>query len=117
MNYKLIDHGIENCQYLIPRGTVFTPYTNSQIGVGDTFQEAVDDALLNIALSFDTDESIASKLDKLIRADYKTALASESPSAYAEACKAYAAENGCTVEEAEEADFDCDLYYYVEILY
>lgn len=117
MNYKLIDHGIENCQYLIPHGNAFMPYNNSQIGMGDTFQEAVDDALLNIALSFDTEESIVSELDKLIKADYKAELASNQPSAYEIACKAYAKENGCTIEEAEEADFESDLNYYVEILY
>lgn len=111
MNYKLIDHGIENCQYLIPRGTVFTPYTNSQIGVGDTFQEALEDALEDIGRK-DADE-----LDKLIKEDYKAELALNQPSAYEIACKAYAKENGCTVEEAKETDFESDLYYYVEILY
>lgn len=114
MNYKLIDHGIENCQYLIPHGTAFMPYNNSQMGMGDTFQEAVEDVIDGIAM---IDAEVAEKLDKLIKADYKAELASESPSAYAETCKAYAAENGCTIEEAEEADFESDLYYYVEILY
>lgn len=113
MQYRLIDHGIESSQFLIPHGTAFTPYKNSVLGVGDTFGEAVEDALESIALS---DSEIAKKLEKQIKADYKAELALESPSAYAEACKAYA-EEGCTIEEAEEADFESDLEYYVEILY
>lgn len=114
MQYHIIDHGIQHCQYLIPQGTAFTPYENSVLGVGDTFGDAIEDALESIALS---DSEIANKLDKLIKADYKAELALESPSAYAEACKAYAEEEGCTIEEAEEADFESHLWYYVEILY
>lgn len=117
MQYRLIDHGIENSQYLIPHGTAFTPYDNSVIGCGDTFAEAVNDALLGIALSFDSKEKAADELDKLIKTDYKEALVSKSPSAYRIACKAYAEEENCTIEEAEETDFESDLYYYVEILY
>lgn len=112
MNYKLIDHGIENCQYLIPHGTAFTPYANSVIGCGDTFAEAIENALASIE-----NTSIADKLDKLIKTDYKEALVSKSPSAYRIACEAYAEEENCTIEEAEEADFESDLNYYVEILY
>lgn len=114
MQYRLIDHGIESSQYLIPHGTAFTPYENSVLGVGDTFADAIEDALENIA---QLDAWAAVELDELIKADYKAELALESPSAYAEACKAYAKEEGCTIEEAEEADFESYLGYYVEILY
>lgn len=114
MDYRLIDHGIQDCQYLIPNGTAFTPFANSILGCGDTPREAIEDALESIA---QLDAWAAEELDKLIKADYKAELASNRPSAYEIACKAYAEENGCTIEEAEEADFESDLNYYVEILY
>lgn len=114
--YKLIDHGIENCQYLVPKGTAFSEFSNFYLGCGDTFQEAVNDALENLAMSQDTIN--VSALEKEIKSDFAEAFAKESPSANAIALKSIQTELDCSEEDAEEilSNEGSDLNYYVELL-
>ena len=47
--FEIVDHGIQNAQYFQGCGTSFTDYTDVATGIGDTFSEALDDALENLA--------------------------------------------------------------------
>ena len=43
--YEICDYGIENAQYFQGHGTSFTNYQYSVLGCGDTYSEALADAL------------------------------------------------------------------------
>lgn len=48
--YQLIDHGIDHEQYFPGCGVSFTRYNHVVTGIGNTFTEALDDALDSLAL-------------------------------------------------------------------
>jgi hypothetical protein len=50
MNYQIIDHGIDHEQYFQGCGIAFTPYDHVVTGIGETAQEAYDDALEQMAM-------------------------------------------------------------------
>lgn len=43
--YQIVDHGIDNPQYFQGCGVSCTEYTDCATGIGDTYQEALEDAL------------------------------------------------------------------------
>ncbi len=49
--FEIVDHGIEGSQYFQGCGTAFTDYTDVATGIGDNYQEALDDALESLAQS------------------------------------------------------------------
>lgn len=51
--YEVSDLGINHPQYFPGFGTSLTPYTYSAVGIGDTYNEALSDALDMIAQSHD----------------------------------------------------------------
>lgn len=49
LNFQVVDHGINGSQYFPGCGVAFTDYDYCQTGCGDTFAEAIDDALESMA--------------------------------------------------------------------
>lgn len=45
IEYDVVDHGIMNSNYFLGQGTAFTDYDYVVTGAGDTFNEALSDAL------------------------------------------------------------------------
>lgn len=48
-DYRVTDHGVSNCQYFQGHGTAFTGWEACATGVGNTYNEAFDDALETLA--------------------------------------------------------------------
>ena len=49
IEYTIVDHGIEHCQYFQGEGTSYTEFTDCATGIGDSAYEAMEDALENLA--------------------------------------------------------------------
>jgi hypothetical protein len=49
--FEIVDHGIQHSDYFSGCGTSFTNYTDVATGIGDDFQEALEDALESLAQS------------------------------------------------------------------
>jgi hypothetical protein len=49
VEFEIVDHGIENEQYFQGCGIAFTEYDDVATGIGDTLEEAIDDALESLA--------------------------------------------------------------------
>jgi hypothetical protein len=134
VTFQVVDHGIDGAQYFPGCGVSFTEFEHCVTGSGDTFAEAIDDALESMAQ--ETSGVDFEALEKEIQAEGygENGKWQKSRSAYAEMLKANGiadAENppckecGCVAEECEcEAfadpleDFqESDVYYYVSIRY
>lgn len=50
--FEVLDHGIDHAQYFQGCGVCFTRFENVSTGCGNNFQEAIDDALEQIACQF-----------------------------------------------------------------
>ena len=108
-DYELIDHGIDGSQYFQGCGAAYTKFDNVATGAGDTFAEALDDALEQMAWSDVETEG----LEERIKADYNDGQPwPEGPSASEEFRKA----NDIS-EDDDNAMEDCELHYYVSIRY
>lgn len=49
-DFQVVDHGIDNSQYFQGCGVALTKYEHVVTGCGDHFDEAIDDALEQIAI-------------------------------------------------------------------
>lgn len=49
VDFEIVDHGIDNCQFFQGCGVNFTEYTDVATGIGMDFAEAIDDCLENLA--------------------------------------------------------------------
>lgn len=49
-DYQICDYGLEHASYFQGHGTSFTPYTYASLGCGDTYAEALEDALEQAAM-------------------------------------------------------------------
>ena len=47
--YEILNHGVENSQYFQGCGTAYTEFTDKATGIGNTYSEALDDALESLA--------------------------------------------------------------------
>jgi hypothetical protein len=88
-DYEVVDHGVEGAQYFQGCGVALTKYSDVATGCGDSFADALDDALESIAQQQGID---VEDLEARINADGN------------------AVSDGETVPEDAE-----DCYYYVSV--
>ena len=101
--YEVVDHGIEYPQYFQGCGTSFTDYDWCVTGIGDDFNEALDDALENVSQVTPSDFKFAD-FDNLV---VKENLRSKKESQLSSVSRIY------TFELAN--DEEVDMYYHVSI--
>ncbi len=107
--FEVIDHGIDGSQYFPGCGVYFSNFHHVATGNGDTFAEALDDALESVAQD-ETNIDVAD-LEKRILEEWPIE-SQDKRSAFAEARRS----NGdLSDEEWEEVADECDVYYYVSI--
>lgn len=118
--YRIVDHGIEHAQYFRGHGTAFTPYDYCVTGCGDSFAEALGDALEQMAqgdecdgVDFEAFETLMQIENTEYLKDAKSPEWVTEPSA-SDTVNQSAVENG---EDPDEAQADSELYYYVSIDY
>jgi hypothetical protein len=71
--YDVLDFGVDNEQYFQGCGTALTTFTQSAVGAGDNFAEAIDDALEMVAQNgFDSTDLEARMLRKFGRKKWPT---------------------------------------------
>ena len=93
-NYQITDYGIENADYFQGHGTAFTRYEHCALGCGDSYAEALDDALDSAAqCGFDIE---LSPEDEPAKFEGKGPMASEQKEG-----------------DDEDMNGDLNLYYYV----
>ncbi len=110
-SFEIIDHGIDGSQYFPGCGTSYTPFDYVQTGCGQNALEAFDEALEQIAMSESVDLGAIEKSK-----EYKTA---NTKRAQRFTVEAYLKRSGQLKRNQDMSDLegDCDLYYYVSILY
>jgi hypothetical protein len=96
-DYEISDYGIENTQYFQGHGTSFTKYEYSSLGCGDSYCEALNDALeqaaqIGVEIELDTE-------------DLPEQPANNSESAWEHHCQ--------YCEEENHDNCESELYYYV----
>jgi hypothetical protein len=117
-DFQVVDHGIDDAQYFPGCGVAFTDFDYIATGNGDTFAEAIEDALESMAqgiecsgIDFDLLEmNIAMEGFGTVTEGHVTW--QESRSAFQECLKA----NGIDPTDADAVD-DLAVYYYVSIRY
>ena len=138
ISYELIDHGINTSQCLVPRSTYGTQYTHSVLGLGDTYNDALDEALDQISSieggihqkeyervmhenRIDDEYNTTTSAYQDIRTeishsmspyDYAEKECSHDPYDFCETCH-----NEVLEERVEKWFEENDLYYYVQIQY
>jgi hypothetical protein len=58
------DHGVDGAQYFPGASTVFTRYDEVETGIGETFNDALEDALEQLATRFDVDDADLEQISK-----------------------------------------------------
>lgn len=136
--YEVSDLGMDHAQYFQGFGSSFTDYDNAVCGVGDTYNDALDDALemlsqseslsggvyeqifrhykMDDARNAHTSASAEDRLDvsnSISPHEYIEADCDHEPGEFCEAC------HDATVESIleENCDWDNERQYYVGILY
>lgn len=79
-DYSVIDHGVENSQYFQGCGVAFTKFEDVSTGIGDTYDQALDNALDSLAQNdwdvegiFDKEKNSSSKsVEDVIKAEFNT---------------------------------------------
>jgi hypothetical protein len=98
-DYEIVDYGIEGASYFQGHGVAFTRYQYCALGAGDTYAEALEDALDQAACDgFDLD---------LVAEDQPANWEGKGPSAQAQH------EQYCEEGKEDHSDCDHELYYYV----
>jgi len=96
-NYEITNYGIDNADYFRGHGTSFTRYNHAVLGCGDTYAEALDDALDSAAqMGFDI--------------ELETADLPEQPANNVESAWEYHCQH---CEEDEHDQCLSNIYYYV----
>ena len=104
-DYQITDYGIENADYFQGHGTAFTRFEHCTLGCGDTYAEALEDALDLAAMDgFDID---------LADEDMPEKLAGQGPSAFEQHKEYCEQETAQGEEEADHSECESNLYYYV----
>lgn len=106
--HKLMDHGIEHCQYFQGYGIIFTGFGYMSMGAGGSINEAIADAIDQIATAGYDVENLIDAIEQEI-AHLPTEQRSRSV---------------CTWLNCDQADIDedrrtlcesCERYYYMSI--
>jgi hypothetical protein len=109
-HFDIIDHGIDHAQYFQGDSAMFTSFETTETGCGDTFADAIDDALEGIAqvseVEIDFDD---------LNARIKESLGLKSTDEYP--TKPSASEWMDAASSKGEGEGDSELYYYVSIRY
>lgn len=100
IDFEVVDHGIEHSQYFQGCGTSFTSYSQVVTGCGDNPNEALEDALDQIAYGHDIDtEDLKSRImEDCFGEGCNVSSFPEKPSAYDQ-------------DNSEESE----MYYYLSI--
>lgn len=67
-NYSVEDHGIENAQYFAGDGVAYTRWDTCATGCGDTYNDALADALDDLATAEDCDSADLDRIESAERA-------------------------------------------------
>lgn len=113
--YEVIDHGIDGASYFQGCGLAFTTFTDIATGAGDTFNEALDEALEQLAWQdWDVD---GANLDSERVSDEQNETISASD-IVRDACECVDCENKDGVIDCQ-GECDCaensETYYYVSV--
>lgn len=98
-DYEITDYGIDHAQYFQGHGVAHTRFEHAALGAGDTYTEALEDALEAAAM-----EGASLTLDPQ---DEPEKSEGQGPSASA------MFEKACQREGTDPEDCDSELYYYV----
>ena len=104
-DFEVVDHGIDGAQYFQGCGVSFTAFEHVVTGCGDTFADAVDDALESISQTCAYAPGGFDQFEALIMADAP---------ANAPSVSKYLESQGVADDDTEE---DSEMYYYVSIRY
>ena len=104
-DYEITDYGIENTDYFQGHGTSFTKYEHCSLGYGDTYSEALDDALEQAAMMGWEIELEAEDLPENWEG--------KGPSAFGRHKEYCEKEDDGDDEEIDNSDCESNLYYYV----
>jgi hypothetical protein len=96
-DYQIVDYGIDNAQYFQGHGTAFTKYDHAALGGGDSYCEALTDALGQAA-------QCGAEIE-LATEDLPEQPANNAESAWERHCQY------CDQEDHDNCD--SELYYYV----
>lgn len=104
---EVVDYGVDDHQYFQGHGCSHTEYEHCSLGAGDTFAEAIEDALEQACYceGFDFEAARAA-----IREQYPEAVGADGKWVATISAYAIAREE---VEDDDDYDFECNLYYYV----
>lgn len=84
-DYEIVDHGLEHSSYFQGCGTALTPFHQCATGIGDTYADALDNALESVAqCGYDTEQL----KKRILRDNGWDAIPSDGPSASEEATAA-----------------------------
>ncbi len=109
---QVVDHGIDGSQYFPGCGTAFTEYNGVATGCGDTFAEAIDDALESMAQSIDGVDF--EQLERDIASD---GYGKVQPDGTVKWQESRSASEECAKFNGGECPEESDTYYYVSIRY
>lgn len=104
--FDIVDHGIEHAQYFQGESAMFTRFDACETGCGDTFADALDDALESLAQSSEVEIDFAD-LETRIKESFGLKSSDAFPTSPS------ASER---MEGSEESE-DSELYYYVSFRY
>ena len=96
-DYQLVDYGIDNAQYFQGHGTAYTKYEHASLGCGDSYCEALNDALEQAA-------------QYGVEIELETEDLPEQPANNGLSASEYHCQN---CEEKDHDNCDSELYYYV----
>ena len=105
---RVVDHGLENSQYFQGHGVSFTSFDTTFTGVGDTFYDALEDALEQLHMTEDKvdTEAVETLLKEELGVEDLTKLEGQGPSAHEE-IKGFAREE--LLNEHEESEITDDM--------
>lgn len=109
-DFDVVDHGIEHAQYFQGCSAMFTRFDACETGCGDTFADALDDALESLAQSSDAEVDFAD-LETRIKESFGLKPSDAFPA------KPSASEWMDAANEIGEGSGDSELYYYVSFRY
>ena len=108
---EVTDYGIDHAQYFTGHGTAYTNYEHSALGAGDSFDEALSDAIDSMCQHEGVDCS-KQDTDQLITDSVSQEYLDHPRDTVTNHIKLSAAQFGLTPDEVEALD-DHELYYYV----
>ena len=113
-DYSLIDHGLDSSQHFNGCGTTYTQFEFVQTGAGDSFNDALEDCLEQIAMSDDIESSYLTYIENIEKMPDDV---NERNRAYKHDVEFAANEYGLENEEYFEHLESSETHYYVSIRY